>query len=488
MTINKYTGKTREEAIEKAKADLGPQVVIMNVKEIRPAGLFGVFRRSTFEVTGAIEDDLSEPYTYERRHEEEKRAKAPSSATSGNFSAVADEKIVIPPAGMDQDPAPSALSVYAKQTNQESMPQSMPKMMPPKEEQLDAKALESAFKEVGEVIGARNIDVANVKDFDPDQKVIHAKQIEKVEAPVSQEVVPPTAPAPAPVPKKPAMYPKDLDLEKTGGQLFGERSKEYIGFVRMVYNILLEHEVDEKYVNLMLSDLDRLISAGKSMDYIISNVYQKMALKIGQPKEISFEKKPAVVFLIGPTGVGKTTTLAKLASRYKISEHKKVAFLTADTFRIAAAEQLSVYANILEVDSVVLLSPEDLKKEIGEHKDCDLIFVDTLGFSHKNETQKASLKELLDSVPEKYDKQVYLVLSTTTKYQDLKMIVDSYRSFTDFNLIFTKLDETNYYGNIFNIRMYCDAPLSYVTNGQNVPEDIEVLDAQKLVKNLLGGD
>ena len=111
MTINKYTGKTREEAIEKAKADLGPQVVIMNVKEIRPAGLFGVFRRSTFEVTGAIEDDLSEPYTYERRHEEEKRAKAPSSATSGNFSAVADEKIVIPPAGMDQDPAPSALSV-----------------------------------------------------------------------------------------------------------------------------------------------------------------------------------------------------------------------------------------------------------------------------------------------------------------------------------------------------------------------------------------
>ncbi len=482
MTINKYTGKTREEAIEKAKADLGPQVVIMNVKEIHPAGLFGVFRKSTFEVTGAIEDDLSEPYTYERRHEEEdKKAKGSASSAAGNFSAVADEKIVIPPASEDQSQVPSALSVYAKQGKAEPKTETAPRVLHEKEETIDAKALESAFKEVGEVIGARNIDVSNVKDFDPDQKVIHAKQIEAVQPAVRPEPVAPSYP-------RPVEFPKPPETDRTAGQLFGERSKEYIGFVKMVYNILLEHEVDEKYVNLMLSDLDRLISAGKSMDYIISNVYQKMALKIGQPREISFEKKPAIVFLIGPTGVGKTTTLAKLASRYKISEHKKVAFLTADTFRIAATEQLSVYANILEVDSVVLLSPEDLKKEIGEHKDCDLIMVDTLGFSHKNETQKASLKQLLDAVPEKYDKQVYLVLSATTKYKDLKMIVDAYRSFTDFNLIFTKLDETSCYGNIFNIRMYSDAPLSYVTDGQNVPEDIAVLDAQKLVKNLLGGD
>ncbi len=482
MTINKYTGKTREEAIEKAKADLGPQVVIMNVKEIHPAGLFGVFRKSTFEVTGAIEDDLSEPYTYERRHDEEdkkiKNAKA-AAASNANFSAVADEKIVIPPAGGDMEPAPSALSVYAKQTKQDVAPVTEHKAFKETENTLDAKALESAFKEVGEVIGARSIDVSDVKDFNPEQKVIHAKQISNV--------------SPQPVAAvKPQEVTSQTHIDTMPSQpaasLFGEGAKEYIGFVKMVYNILLEHEVDEKYVNLMLSDVDRLISAGNSMDYIISNVYQKMALKIGQPKEISFEKKPAVVFLIGPTGVGKTTTLAKLASRYKISEHKKVAFLTADTFRIAAAEQLSVYANILEVDSVVLLSPEDLKKEIGEYKECDLILVDTLGFSHKNETQRASLKALLEAVPEKYDKQVYLVLSATTKYQDLKMIVDSYRSFTDFNLIFTKLDETNYYGNIFNIRMYCDAPLSYITNGQNVPEDIEVLDAQKLVKNLLGGD
>ena len=116
-----------------------------------------------------------------------------------------------------------------------------------------------------------------------------------------------------------------------------------------------------------------------------------------------------------------------------------------------------------------------------------MIFVDTAGFSHKNETQRADIKKLINGINPEYEKEVYLVLSATTKYKDLTEIVDIYREISDFKLIFTKLDETSTYGNIFNIRMYTGASLSYITNGQSVPDDIEVFDTQKIVKQLLGG-
>ena len=125
---------------------------------------------------------------------------------------------------------------------------------------------------------------------------------------------------------------------------------------------------------------------------------------------------------------------------------------------------------------------------IAKFADYDLVFVDTAGFSHKNEKQRNDMKTLLGGVNEEYNKEVYLVLSATTKYADLLDIVDSYREIADYKLIFTKLDETTTYGNLLNIKLYSGADLSYTTNGQNVPDDIEVFDTQKIVKKLLGGN
>ena len=149
--------------------------------------------------------------------------------------------------------------------------------------------------------------------------------------------------------------------------------------------------------------------------------------------------------------------------------------------------QLRVYANILEAPMEIVYSVEELDSAIAKFEDYDLIFVDTAGFSHKNETQRADIKKLINGINPEYEKEVYLVLSATTKYKDLTEIVDIYRERSDFKLIFTKLDETSTYGNIFNIRMYTGASLSYITNGQSVPDDIEVFDTQKIVKQLLGG-
>ena len=165
---------------------------------------------------------------------------------------------------------------------------------------------------------------------------------------------------------------------------------------------------------------------------------------------------------------------------------KKIAFITADTYRIAATEQLQVYANILDAPMEIVYSKEEMNDAIGKLSDYDLIFVDTAGFSHKNEAQRKDMKLLLQGVSSEYTKEVYLVLSATTKYRDLLEIVDIYHEICDYKLIFTKLDETTTYGNLLNIKLYSGADLSYTTNGQNVPDDIEVFDTQKIVKQLLG--
>ena len=190
--------------------------------------------------------------------------------------------------------------------------------------------------------------------------------------------------------------------------------------------------------------------------------------------------------------MGKTTTIAKLASRYAVDEKKKVALLTADTYRIAAAEQLRTYANILEVPFRVIYTKEEVITAIQDFKEYDYIFVDTAGHSHQNEQQLGDMKVLLDTLKEEHDDvtiqcQCFLVLSATTKYKDLLKIAQTYRELTEYQLIFTKLDETSTLGNLLNLKLASDSPVSYVTYGQNVPDDIEQFNAQKTVKQLLGG-
>ena len=154
---------------------------------------------------------------------------------------------------------------------------------------------------------------------------------------------------------------------------------------------------------------------------------------------------------------------------------------------LAAAEQLRTYANILEVPFRIIYTVEEIEKAMEDFRDYDYILVDTAGHSHQNSAQKESMNKFIHSVDGKADKEVYLVLSATTKYRDLISIADAYREMTDYKLIFTKLDETTTLGNLLNLRLYTGAELSYVTYGQNVPDDIEEFNPQSTVKKLLGG-
>ncbi len=121
-----------------------------------------------------------------------------------------------------------------------------------------------------------------------------------------------------------------------------------------------------------------------------------------------------------------------------------------------------------------------------DYADFDIVFVDTAGRSHRSKDQRDDIEQLINTIPEE-DREVYLVLSATTKYQDLIRITEAYSEIINYNLIFTKLDETGTIGNLFNIRMLTEAPLSYATFGQNVPDDITRVDAQSIAKQLLRG-
>lgn len=425
MTIKKFTAKTEEEATAKAKQELGTACVIMNVRQIKPTGILKAFKSPTYEVTAAIEEK-----EYKMGGNQTVKSSVSAENTGKiNLSANEDIHAILKDAPLGSSAESKTTSTYSG-TRQTTSGQ---KNMDGFEERLDN--LQTMLEE-------RLAPMQEKKSPQEDEEERRIKSIQETDVKV----------------------------------------------LKMIYNTLLDNEVNERYANLLIDEIERSSNKSTSVDMVLANVYQKMILKFGQPATIDLSgKKPKVIFFIGPTGVGKTTTIAKIASKLKVESGRKIALLTADTYRIAAEEQLRTYANILDTPLTIIYEPEELAQEIQKVKDADVVLVDTAGFSHKSVQQKEDTKRLIQALPETYQKEVYLVLSATTKYRDLIEIADSYKEIANYKMIFTKLDETSAYGNLFNMRMYTQADMSYITNGQNVPDDIDVFNTQSIVKKLLGG-
>lgn len=251
---------------------------------------------------------------------------------------------------------------------------------------------------------------------------------------------------------------------------------------------MIQNEVEQSIADQLMQEIDKSLPKDAALDQILAAIYQKIILMTGQPYLLDkvTEEGPKYVFFLGSTGVGKTTTIAKIASKLKLENKKNIALATADTYRIAAVEQLKTYANILSVPLKVIYSPTELGEMQEELDKYDVCLIDTAGCSHKNKEQLGDIRKLIEQIPISR-REVYLVLNAATKYSDLKEISDVYSEITDYSLIFTKLDETSSAGVMLNMRTYTDRPLSYVTWGQNVPDDIGKVDAQKIAKKLLGG-
>ena len=197
---------------------------------------------------------------------------------------------------------------------------------------------------------------------------------------------------------------------------------------------------------------------------------------------VDFSKRSKFYVFVGSTGVGKTTTLAKIASKETIENKKKIGFLTLDTYRISAVEQLKTYAEILSSPIEVAYEIQDLSFAIDRLLNRDMVFIDTAGRSHNNKSQVEDLKKVLSNIQEK---KVFLVLSANTSIDDIYDIVDTYSFVDDYEIIVTKTDETLRMGNVLDIIKKTGKNISYITFGQNVPDDIEQFNLGKYVSELI---
>jgi flagellar biosynthesis protein FlhF len=193
---------------------------------------------------------------------------------------------------------------------------------------------------------------------------------------------------------------------------------------------------------------------------------------------------PRVVALVGPTGVGKTTTVAKLAARFALQDGARVGLITVDTFRIAAVEQLKTYARIMDVPLRVALDAPGFQSAVEDLADRELILVDTAGQSPRDE---AALGALLALFPPQVPVEVHLVLAVTTRTRDLEKILRHYGGLKVSRLLLTKLDETECHGPLLGLPVVSRLPLSYLTTGQNVPDDIEEATPEAVARYLSAG-
>lgn len=262
--------------------------------------------------------------------------------------------------------------------------------------------------------------------------------------------------------------------------------KEFEGIFLDLYLELLESGVERKLAQKFIHTLQNQAKADNINDtrLIKKKLFNLLISSISFPSPLKLEKgKRKVVVVVGPTGAGKTTTIAKLCAYYKLMEAKKVALMTIDSYRIGAEAHLKTYADILDVPFYSVYNEREMRLQLDKLMDYELIFVDTMGRSPNDKKGMLIMEKHLSGIPPE-EKEVYLILSATTKTPDLYLAYEKYSIFKPVKLIFSKIDETLSLGNLFNLKMRTNIPTAYFTNGQRVPEDIEIAYPRKFARRV----
>ncbi|ABS35091.1 flagellar biosynthesis protein FlhF [Clostridium botulinum] len=264
------------------------------------------------------------------------------------------------------------------------------------------------------------------------------------------------------------------DLKKIVKDI-GKSEKSYAdensSLVKFFKDLDLEEEFIEEIIK-KVGNLEENLEEREKIKRVIEDTIDVRVNSVGK-----------VTVLVGPTGVGKTTTIAKLAGKLSLIDKKKVGLITIDTYRIGAVEQLKTYADIMNIPFKVVFSIKDMEKAIIDLDYCDVILVDTTGRSSKNMMQISELRAFIEKIKEK---SVHLVISASTKNKDIETIVKGYSILEYENIIITKLDETSIYGSILTILDKGKNPISFITTGQDVPDDIKEGNKEEIAKIVLG--
>lgn len=234
----------------------------------------------------------------------------------------------------------------------------------------------------------------------------------------------------------------------------------------------IDEDFYEEIINLTRGNLDENIDEQE----VLRKIFEESILE-------ATESLSGRVVLIGPTGVGKTTTIAKLAGRLALIEKKNVGLITVDTYRIGAIEQLKTYAEIMNIPFRVVITIKEMQEAIKSMENCDIVLIDTTGRSSKNAMQ---ISELRAFVQKANPDHISMVISATTKNKDIKSILEGYSALEYDNVIITKLDETTVYGSLYNIAKRANKPINFITTGQNVPDDIKIPTNKVIARFILG--
>ena len=455
MKTRKFEGKTEQEALEKVRDELGLSAIVLSIKKKQAKGLKGLFVKPTIVVTAAYDEteakkDKVLAAAMEAANEARQNGRTESADVAHNKNAgmldFLDDIDGIPPKRRN--------AIKAKQSTL-APPSTPPKSPAPP----------------SPVVSHKPGNVSN--KYNKDEKIANQQQtIQQLEEMLAKLT---------------------SQLSVTEQMSKGHTPQSYENSsIQMFYDSLVAQGVSPEIAEKVLEDANALGAAEKQdINLLVKIVYNKIIGILGEPRTLIGQKTGAgyagaseVVVFMGPTGVGKTTTIAKLSSILLLNHHKQVGLITADTYRIAAVEQLRTYADIMGLNLKVIYSGAEILTNVERLEEThDVILVDTAGRSHHNRDNIKELKEMLELVPHS---SRFLVLSVTTRQEDLLSIIKTYEKITDFDLIFTKLDETGSLGVLLNVCYLTGRSVSYVSFGQNVPEDIEKIQPDKIAKSLMG--
>lgn len=266
------------------------------------------------------------------------------------------------------------------------------------------------------------------------------------------------------------------------------RPPNFPPFLNKLYNHLLNAGIQFELAEALIQQVRIELKHNRLAlpEEIVTMLKAKMAELVPCRRIVrSSDQRPYIIALIGPTGVGKTTTLAKMATHPEVYGRDQVAFISSDTYRISAIEQLRTFAQIARIPLEVTYTPTEVSHAIQQHQDKDVILLDTPGRSPNNQQHFAEMDAFLKQAQ---PDEIHLVINVTTGYEDAANIVDRYNQLRINRLLFTKIDETIAPGNMVNILSRFQKPISLITNGQEVPDDIKVVAPNYLVTLIMKDD